>query len=218
MPSSPYALILDDHPLVGRGMAQYLQSCHDLDLKVASCWEEGQQLIQRCGSPLILVADIWLPDGNSLRHLVQWRGQCPDSPWLATSGDDDPRAGERAREAGARGFVHKQAAPEQLRQAFSAVLNGGLWFAEPATAGEASIAPRDWPVTAAELGLTARQGEILDLLLRGLSNKRIALALSISENTVKEHVTAILDRLKVRTRIEAITAMRGRCLAASGSP
>jgi len=60
--------------------------------------------------------------------------------------------------------------------------------------------------------MTERQGQILALLLRGLSNKRIAIGLDIAESTVKEHVTAILQRLGVRTRVEAITHLRGRRL------
>lgn len=58
--------------------------------------------------------------------------------------------------------------------------------------------------------LTPRQGEVLALLLQGLSNKRIALALGITESTVNEHVSAILQRLGVRSRVEAITSLQGR--------
>lgn len=61
-----------------------------------------------------------------------------------------------------------------------------------------------------ELGLTERQGQVLAMMLRGQPNKRIALALDISEQTVKEHVTNILARLGVANRMEAITLLRGR--------
>jgi DNA-binding NarL/FixJ family response regulator len=106
--------------------------------------------------------------------------------------------------------VPKKAPPETFGAALLTVMSGGSWFA-PEEAHPSPWAPsREWPVSPDELGLTARQGEILQLVLRGLPNKRIASALGIAESTVKEHVTGILDRLGVRTRVEAITLLRGR--------
>lgn len=209
----PYAIVLDDHPLVGRGMAQYLQSLRpELMVHVATSWAQAQQRMQAQGCPRMLVADVWLAEGSSLNTLAQWHGECPGTPWLAISGDDDPSILQRARGAGAHGFVHKQAPPEVFGQAFAAVLAGGEWY-QPHTASEAAATPsRDWPVTPAELGLTPRQGEILALVLRGLPNKRIALMLGLSESTVKEHLTGILERLGVKSRVEALTHLRGRRL------
>lgn len=209
----PYVIILDDHPLVGRGMAQYLQSTHpELTVRVAALWADVQQLIAASGCPLMLVADVWLSDSNSLLALAQWSAECPGTPWLAISGDDDPLMRQRVRSAGAQGFVHKQASPDVFGRAFSDVLGGGEWYEPEVGADTLAYRPREWSVTPAELGLTPRQGEIFTLVLRGLPNKRIALMLDLSESTVKEHVTGILERLGVRTRVEAITLLRGRRL------
>ncbi|HYW57948.1 MAG TPA: response regulator transcription factor [Polaromonas sp.] len=209
--SSPYAIILDDHPLVGRGMAQYLQSVRpELNVCTATSWDETLALVDTNGYPRVLVADVWLVEGNSLPLLTQWHAAHPDIPWLAISADEDPVTVERVRAAGAKGFVHKQATPETFGQAVFTVLDGGQWFEAGPAMGIKDSAKREWKVTAAELGLTSRQGDILILLLKGLSNKRIALTLDITESTVKEHVTAILERLNVRTRVEAIMAMQGR--------
>jgi DNA-binding NarL/FixJ family response regulator len=163
-----------------------------------------------------VVADVWLGSGNILDDLENFRQQCPHTPWLAISGDDDPLIAQRMRSAGANGFVHKKAPPETFALALAALLKGGVWF-EPVAACVAPASKQmqtmhEWTVTAQELGLTPRQGEILDLVLRGLPNKRIALALNVSESTVKEHVTGILDKLGVRNRVEAITKLRGRRL------
>lgn len=209
-PSPPYILILDDHPLVGRGMAHYLQAVRpDLGVHLAATLADAQSLMLKLGCPVMMVADIWLADGNSLQAQQEWKARYPALPWLAISGDDDPSIIQRVRAAGAHGFVHKQAAPEIFGRAFSAVLAGDQWFTQaPAAGAEPQL--RQWQVSPAELGLTTRQGEILILLLRGLSNKRIALALEIAESTVKEHATAIFERLGVRSRVEAITALRGR--------
>ncbi len=213
----PYAIILDDHPLVGRGMAQYLQSVRpELSVRAVTTWIETLQLVQMHGDPRVLVADLWLAEGNSLPLLAQWHALHPETPWLAISADDDPATAQRVRAAGAQGFVHKQASPETFGQAILTVLGGGQWFEAGQALGGKDPARREWQVTPAELGLTPRQGDILALLLKGLSNKRIALALDITESTVKEHVTAILERLGVRTRVEAIMALQGRQVVSPG--
>ncbi|MBA3595345.1 MAG: response regulator transcription factor [Pseudomonadota bacterium] len=207
----PYAIILDDHPLVGRGMAQYLESVRpELSVRAVTTWQETLELVQVHGCPLVLVADLWLADGNCLPLLTKWHFDHPEAPWLAISADDDPATSQRVRTAGAQGFVHKQASPETFGRAVLTVLDGGQWFEAGPALGPKDSVRREWKVTAAELGLTSRQGDILILLLKGLSNKRIALTLDITESTVKEHVTAILERLRVRTRVEAIMALQGR--------
>lgn len=219
----PYSIVLDDHPLVGRGMGHYLQAVRpDVPVRVAQNWAEAAAVRQQHGCPRVLIADIWLPEGNSLRRLARWREECPGVQWLAMSGDDDPLIAGRARSAGAQGFVHKKATPDVFARAYEAVLEGRPWF-ESREAGQdtgtqppSPSAQREWEVSAADLGLTQRQGEILALVLRGLANKRIAQMLDITENTVKEHLTGILERLGVRNRVEAITALRERRLTLRG--
>jgi DNA-binding NarL/FixJ family response regulator len=205
------AIVLEDHPLVGRGITEYLHSVHpELAVTVVAQWREVMHLLRTQGCPRILVADIWLASGHCLEDLEGWFLMCSDSPWLAVSGDDDPLLIQRVRAAGARGFVHKQAPPESFGAAFKAVLDGDSWFATESLHQSAFPAPKEWTVSPEDLGLTPRQGEILRLIMRGLPNKRIASSLGITENTVKEHVTGILERLGVRNRVEAITQLRGR--------
>lgn len=200
-------------------MAQYLQSVRpELSVRAVTTWSETLQHVQLHGAPRMLVADVWLAEGNSLPLLAQWHAGHPQTSWLAISADDDPATAQRVRAAGAQGFVHKQASPETFGKAVLTVLGGGQWFEAGQALGGKDTAKREWQVTPAELGLTARQGDILILLLKGLSNKRIALTLDIAESTVKEHVTSILERLHVRTRVEAIMAMQGRQIVPSGNP
>lgn len=205
----PYAIVLDDHPLVGQGMAHYLQATlPQMTVHAATSWTLVQHYLQLYGCPQVLVADVWLAESNSLTALEQWRNQCQATPWLAISGDDDPLMQEKVRNAGAQGFVQKQASPEIFGLAFKAVLSGGQWFESLSQINP--YRSREKSVTPTELGLTTRQGEILSLVLRGLPNKRIALMLHLSESTVKEHLTGILEKLGVRTRVEAIIFLRGR--------
>jgi DNA-binding NarL/FixJ family response regulator len=211
--SPPTVIILDDHPLVAQGLAQYYRSVRpDIQVLTAADCKELQRVIDMTGCPQLVVADVWLECGNILDDLKAYRQLCPSTPWLAISGDDDPSITERMRSAGADGFVHKKAPPETFSAALSALLGGGQWFEPVAVLAVPTQAMHAWTVTAQELGLTPRQGEILDLILRGLPNKRIALALNVSESTVKEHITRILEKLNVRSRVEAITKLRGRRL------
>lgn len=213
MPDSRTAIVLDDHPMVASGIAQFLQAVHP-ELQVV-CVHSGAQLARLLGEqpdPAILVADVWLADANSLTSMNAWRSAGLACPWLAISGDDDPQVQQRARSAGAQGFVHKQCPPEQFREAFDAVLQGRDWFTHAPPAMPAAAGSREWAVTPDELGLTRRQGEILEMVLKGQPNKRIALNLGLSESTVKEHLTAILAKLGVRTRLEVLARLRGRRL------
>lgn len=211
-PLIPYVIVFDDHPLVGRGMAQYLQAIYPaLTVHLATCWADVQMLMDEYGDPQVLIADVWISDSSSLTTLTQWRAQCSSTMWLAISGDDDPGLQQRVRSSGAQGFVHKQSSPEVFGKAIAAVLAGKEWYEPRALAPEQR--PREWAVTPAELGLTHRQGEVLELVLRGLPNKRIALMLGLSESTVKEHVTGILQKLGVTTRVQALTHLRGSRLA-----
>ena len=214
-PSSPYALILDDHPLVAHGMAEFLRArMPQMDVVVASGADDLLRWVGTRGTPAIVLVDFWLAEGSALGLIAQVRAHCPGTPIAVISGDDDPAVMAQARQAGAQGFIHKQAAPDTFGLAVEALLGGLVWF-EPGQIGSQPPRSRDLPVTPAELGLSARQGQILALVLQGLPNKRIASQLDIAESTVKEHVTGILERLRVRTRVEAITLLRGRRLELS---
>ena len=180
--TAPYVLILDDHPIVGRGMGQFLLSVQpNLEVRVCTNWDEVHAAIQAYGRPVLLVADVWLSEGSSLTDIANWRTENLGTPWLAISGDDDPSIKERVRAAGAQGFVHKKESPETFGNACAHVLTAGVWFEKSSNSNSNpspnNFSQREWEVTPSELGLTARQGDILILLLRGLPNKRIALML-----------------------------------------
>jgi DNA-binding NarL/FixJ family response regulator len=216
---SPYALILDDHPLVARGAAEFLRArLPYLEVVVASHAQEFAPLVAERGAPAIALIDFWLADGASLELVAQVRALCPGTALAVISGDDDPAVADRVRQAGAHGFIHKQAPPEVFAQAVEALLGGLAWFMPPPAQHGQPARSRDMPVTPAELGLSVRQGEVLALVLQGLPNKRIALQFDLSESTVKEHMSAILQRLGARTRVEAITQLRGRRLVLPAAP
>lgn len=211
-PPSPYTIVLDDHPLAGRGIAQYLQTLYpELPVRVMTDWAEVAQWMENHGVPKVLVADVRLHGCNHLSAITEWRSQGANTPWLAISGDENPILLQQVRSAGAQGFVHKQASPEVFGRTFSAVMAGQECF-EPLPTVLGQHQP-GLTVTPADLGLTPRQGDVLALVLRGLSNKRIASVLELSESTVKEHMTGILQRLGVASRVLAIIFLKGRLLS-----
>ena len=205
------AAVVDDHPLVARGIADFLSNGCGLDQAHAiSNPDDLWQILNSSSNIVLVIIDFWLPDGSSI-PLIQRITSTYDIPVLVISADDNEIVLQKARASGASGFLHKQENPECFSEAVTALISGSTWFQHPSKNPSSSM-PKDIPVSPSELGLTNRQGEIFDLMLQGMPNKRIAQTLHLSEQTVKEHVSGILERLGVRNRIEAITKMRGKTL------
>lgn len=205
------ALIIDDHPLVARGIADYLCThcgfmSADAIHKVDDLWSH----IERFGAPTLALIDFWLPEGTALPMLERLRDDYPATRLLVISGDSDPMVRDKVRRLSVDGFMLKQAEPAVFALAVAAVLRGDAWFDNTSVVSSSAGQERNLPLSAAELGLTPRQGEVLALMLKGLPNKRVAQALSLTEQTVKEHVSGILERLGARNRIELITRLRGK--------
>lgn len=210
-PSLPsgHALVVDDHPLVARGITEFLRA-HP---RLSGAFGVGNALealasVEAHGAPAIALVDFWMADGASTAFISALRTRAPTVRILSMSGDGHAVVRRHARTAGAHGFIHKQQAPEVFAAAVTRLLDGGTWFDGDADEAKGAERSRDLPLTPADLGLTARQGEVLARLLDGQPNKRIAQALAVSESTVKEHVTGILQRLGVSTRIEVIARFR----------
>lgn len=205
-----YALVVDDHPLVARGFAEFLTvHCGFPTVHVARHLAECQDRLASDGPPALAVVDFWLPDGVALPLLRVLRQADPGLRLLVVSGDHDVGVVTKVREAGAHGFLHKQEMPEVFARAVASLMAGDTWY-RPTEQTPPPATRRELPIRPADLGLTQRQGEVLGLMLRGQPNKRIALTLNISEQTVKEHVSNILARLGATNRLEAITRLRGR--------
>lgn len=213
MASQNIALVIDDHPLVARGIAAFLQShCGFDDVKAINNADALWDVIDVANPPTFIALDFWLPNGASLILLSELKRKCPITPILVVSADDDVAVQRKVQLAGAQGFINKQEEMDIFVQAVKNLLNGETWFASEAQQNAKNNQSKELSITASELGLTTRQGEILKMIIQGLPNKRIAQVLSLSEQTVKEHVSGILARLGVHNRIEAITKLRGKRL------
>lgn len=203
--------VIDDHPLVARGIAEFLRSLHLFEHVFALSSVDALWKSIADATPQLIVVDFWLPDGAALPLLKMLRERCPQTVLLVMSADDDVAIIDKARVAGANGFIHKQEAPEIFAQAVGALMQAKLWFPAKLQVQKNPL-QKELSITAQELGLTPRQGEILVMIIQGFPNKRIAKALNLSEQTVKEHVSGILEKLNVKNRVEIITKLRGKRL------
>ena len=207
-------LIADDHPVVRQGLRTYLEL--QADITIAGEAGGGVQAAAEAKrlEPDVVLLDMVMPDGGGLEALRRI-GSGPGAPRVIvlTSFAEDGRVVEAMR-AGASGYLLKDAQPAELLAAIRAVHAGGSPLHPDAAAylvGELRRPQAPAPA------LTPREHDVLELLAQGMSNKTIALRLSLSEKTVKAHVSAILRKLDVTDRTQAaLRAVRERLVDVGG--
>ena len=199
------ALVVDDHPLFCDALTLTLQSLADFDeIRTAGTLETALTILADAPQINLIVLDLNLPDVNGLDGLVRLRTAAPLAAILIASSMADNRMISRTLKAGANGFVPKHSQRSVFRRAFEAVGKGEAFvpdsYIDPGT--EAEAAPDD--ALARVSTLTNQQARILHLICEGKLNKQIAYDLSIAETTVKAHVTAIMRKLGVHSRTQAV--------------
>lgn len=217
-------LVVDDHPMMADALRLALLTL-ERAADVSCVGDLAGALAATAGDSFDLaLLDLGLPDCAGHDGLARLREERPYLPVVVVSGASDPDTIMSALDLGAMGFIPKTSSREVILNAVRLVASGGVFVpvealkaragrtpaSDAATAalpgGRAPAAPGSAMVTPAELGLTPRQGEVLSLVLKGLSNKLIARKLDIAEGTVKAHVSAVLQALNVGTRTQALIA------------
>ncbi|MCP1622394.1 response regulator transcription factor ErdR [Pseudomonas nitroreducens] len=197
-------LIADDHPLFRSALHQALTIGLGPEARLseaASIAELETRLNEKADWDLVLL-DLNMPGAYGFSGLVLLRGQYPQIPVVMVSAQEDAAVVQRSREFGASGFIPKSSELSVLQQAVRAVLDGDVWWPPQVDA----VTEMSDDVRAASAGLaslTPQQFRVLTMVCEGLLNKQIAFELSVSEATVKAHVTAIFRKLNVRTRTQA---------------
>jgi DNA-binding NarL/FixJ family response regulator len=208
-------LIADDHPVVRQGLRTYLELQADIVIAgEAGGGIEAAAAAKRL-APDIVLLDMVMPAGDGLEALRRI-GSGPGAPRVIvlTSFAEDGRVVDAMR-AGAAGYLLKDAQPGELLAAIRAAHAGGSPL-HPDAAAQLVGELRRPAAKAPEL--TARERQVLELLARGMPNKAIALRLSLSEKTVKAHVSAILRKLDVTDRTQAaLRAVRERLVDVDGA-
>jgi len=199
-------VLVDDHRVVTRSLKSYLESFPDF--RVVGTAASGEELLEHLAAwqPQVVVQDLLLPGGidgiETTRRVLE---RMPSVRVVALTASMDEARMMAVLRAGAMGYIRKDAEPETLLAAIRAVAKGKTYI-DPSLArrvAEASLSHED---------LTAREREVLRHLALGRSNKDIADALSISEETVKTHVGHVLAKLQVENRAQAIVQALKRSL------
>ena len=201
-------LVIDDHPLIVEALAQLLpQLDADFTMLAARRSAEATDVLDNEPDVALVLLDLALPGARGLDFLGDLKLDYPGVPIVVLSATHDQATVLAALGAGAQGFIPKSANAEALLDAVRQVLEGDVYLpsdASPMPKGDGvHIAP-------GELGLTARQTDVLKLMVQGKPNKLICRDLTLSEGTVKVHVSAILKALRVHSRTEAIAVLARR--------
>ncbi|WP_420858284.1 response regulator transcription factor [Marivivens marinus] len=205
------ALIIDDHPLFCDALAMTLPAVAGIGrVDTAVTLEAALTALSDGPLPDVIVLDLNLPDVSGLDGLVRLRNAVDGRPILVVSSMADHRMIGAAIRAGAAGFVPKHSQRDVFRAAFEALADGRQFVPDgvPLTGGtDAPASDQEDAVQRLSL-LTRQQARILQLLCEGKLNKQIAFDLSIAETTVKAHVTAIMRKLGVQSRTQAVLLAR----------
>jgi DNA-binding NarL/FixJ family response regulator len=197
-------VIADDHPLFRGALRQALMGIDDRSriLEVGD-FEGTKALIAGSEEIDLVLLDLSMPGVSGLSGLVALRGMDASLPIVIVSAHDDAATIRRALELGASGFISKSSSMDEIRSAVRRVLDGEI--ARPpgielGVEGDAEIGD----LIARLRTLTPQQTRVLSMLAEGLLNKQIAFELHVSEATVKAHVSAILQKLGVDSRTQAV--------------
>ncbi|MGB9378622.1 MAG: response regulator transcription factor [Mycobacteriales bacterium] len=211
-------LVVDDHALFRRGLEMVLEQ--EPDIEVVGEAADGGQAVQRSieTAPDIVLMDVRMPKGSGIEACRAIKDAVPSAKIIMLTISDEEADLYEAIKAGATGYLLKEISIEEVASAIRAVQNGQSLIS-PSMASKlltefATMVKRtDEKEQLPTPRLTDREMEVLRLVARGLNNRDIAKELFISENTVKNHVRNILEKLQLHSRMEAVVyAVREKLL------
>ncbi|MEO1199521.1 MAG: response regulator transcription factor [Pseudomonadota bacterium] len=197
-------IIADDHPLFRDALRGALSAQFPAaDITEAGAIDAVEALLGDGVSADLLLLDLAMPGVKGFSGLLSIRAQHPSVPVVVVSANEEPAIIRRCIDFGAAGFIPKSLDVSEMRDAVAAVLGGEIWVPQEV---DLDVEGEDEQVElAARLAtLTPQQLRVLMMLSAGLLNKQIAYELSVSEATVKAHVSAILQKLGVDSRLQAV--------------
>ena len=201
-----HLVIADDHPLFRGALREAVAGHFDqIGISEAGSVDEVANLLEKNSDVDLVLLDLTMPGVHGFSGLIFLRAQFPSVPVVVVSANDEPMVIRRCMDIGASGFIPKTAGHDDIRGAIGCVLGGGIWT--PRDIDLVSGADDETTAMIARIAtLTPQQVRVLMMLSEGLLNKQIAYELSVSEATVKAHVSAILQKLGVESRTQAVIA------------
>jgi DNA-binding NarL/FixJ family response regulator len=202
---APYRLVIaDDHPLFRGALREAVTGLFPREsIAEAGSFDDISKLLDRTDDIDLVLLDLSMPGVRGFSGLMYMRAQYPGVPVVVVSANDDPTVIRRCMDFGASGFIPKTLGIDQIRKAIEVVLKGEIW-----TPPDIDLAAKSDDESSAMLArlssLTPQQVRVLMMLSEGLLNKQIAYELGVSEATVKAHVSAILQKLGVESRTQAV--------------
>lgn len=204
-------LLVDDHSLFREGMRYVLQQLQEkVETFEASNFPDALKQAELHPELDLALLDLNMPGSEGTISVKYFHQRFPHIPVVVMSGEDGRINMEKVMSYGAMGFVCKSSSAPVMLSALNLVLAGGVYvppqMLQQATANSAHASDRvdKRSMNTNEYGLTARQMQVLTHLAQGLSNKQIAQAVSLAEGTVKIHVAAVYQVLRVNSRMEAV--------------
>lgn len=209
-------IIVDDHPLFRGAMSQALSGGintglddeANVDVSPVDILEAGsfgdlkRLLIQETDIDLILL-DLAMPGASGFSGLLELRAEYAALPVVIVSASEDAATVRRSLDLGASGFVPKSASIDAIRRAITSVLRGDVWKPDDMELSSESD-PEIADLVSRLATLTPQQTKVLSMISQGLLNKQIAYELTVSEATVKAHVSAVLQKMNVDSRTQAV--------------
>ncbi|MBU6507718.1 MAG: response regulator transcription factor [Alphaproteobacteria bacterium] len=201
-------VIADDHPLFRDALRLAVsQTVVDGEIAEADSFDALCARLRAAPDIDLVLLDLNMPGMNGLSGLLYLRAEFAAVPIVVVSANENPRVVRRALDLGAVGYIPKSAAATAIRDAIGALLAGGAWL-PPALGARLPDSAGDAALVALLNTLTPQQSRVLMLLSEGLPNKQIAHAMQVTEATIKAHVSAILHKLGVDNRTQAVIVAR----------
>ena len=199
-------LLADDHALFRDGMRYVLcKLSEQVEILDAGNFPDGLKVAADNPDLGLALLDLHMPGSEGAASIKQFHTNCPNVPLVVVSGADQREDIEKVMNSGAVGFISKMSSGQEMLHALRLVLDGGIYLPPQLlqqALGQVREDKRTWRTN--EFGLTIRQMDVLQQLAQGKSNKDIALSIGLAEGTVKIHVAAIFQALRVNKRIEAV--------------
>jgi len=202
-------IVADDHPLFREALVHAIGNCvGDARVIEADSLDTLQSVVAANPDADLLFLDLNMPGVSGFSALAYIRSNHESLPTVIVSALDDPAIIRRSIQHGASGFIPKSSAIATLEQGIKAVLDGEVWVPEGIDLHDAQLETGEASIAAALSSLTPHQFRVLMMLGEGLLNKQIAFQLGVSEATIKAHVTAILRKMHVNNRTQAVLAVQ----------
>ena len=200
-------IVADDHPLFRTAIKEALRASQgDTTFLEASSFETLQKLVEENRQVDLVLLDLHMPGVSGFAGLVYLCNRYPSVPVVIISANEDPLVIQRALDHGAAGFIPKSSNIKIITSAINDILMGEIWAPKSKQSNLPGSNVSELAMAERMAQLTPQQFKVLMMVTQGLLNKQIAFDMGISEATVKAHVTAIMNKLGVSNRTQAVLA------------